>query len=148
MTANFEICSIIEEALQHISQQTPLDAPSTEKVLQKLSQLSTNLSTEIRLCSIGTFVGSSEHEQVVGNIHVAGVYYFTVMFLTRPFLIRYLMSRLPSLSDHNTGIGNSVEPSDLSKLSQVSIDAAMFMTQICRNALSAGLLLDNMCMLK
>jgi hypothetical protein len=66
------------------------------------------------------------------------------MLLTRPFLIRYLMAQLP----HLPGTLKSSDNPDPCKLAQVSIDAAMFMAQVCSNALSVGLLLDNMCMLK
>jgi hypothetical protein len=54
------------------------------------------------------------------------------------------MAQLPHLP---STLKTSDNP-DPSKLAQVSIDAAMFMAQVCSNALSAGLLLDNMCMLK
>ncbi|KAG4432988.1 hypothetical protein IFR05_011532 [Cadophora sp. M221] len=143
--ANFEICSIIEEVLQYISQQTTLNSESTQALLQKLSTWSANnLSPEMRICSVATSIGSLEHEKVLGNIHTACLYYFTVMLLTRPFLIRYLMSRLSSKS--NTG--TSSEPANLSDLAQVSIDVAVYMAQTCQNAMSAGLIIDNMCILK
>ncbi|KAH9209786.1 hypothetical protein DL95DRAFT_343897 [Leptodontidium sp. 2 PMI_412] len=147
--ANFEICSIIEEVLQYISQQSTLDSESTQGLLQKLSTWSaTNLSPEMRICSVGTSIGSSEHEKVLGNIHTACLYYFTVMLLTRPFLIRYLMSRLSTKSNSGMNIGSNSEPANLSDLAQVSIDVAVYMAQTCQNAMSAGLIIDNMCILK
>ncbi|KAH7314256.1 putative C6 transcription factor, partial [Rhexocercosporidium sp. MPI-PUGE-AT-0058] len=147
--ANFEICSIIEEVLQYISQQTTLDFESTQALLQKLSTWSaTNLSLEMRIYSVGASIGSSEHEKVLGNIHTACLYYFTVMLLTRPFLIRYLMSRLSSKPSSGMNIGASAEPANLSDLAQVSIDVAVYMAQTCQNAMSAGLIIGNMCILK
>ena len=144
--ANFEICSIIEEVLQYIMQQTTLDSEATQILLQKLSTWSaTNLSPEMRICSVGTSIGSTEHEKVLGNIHTACVYYFTVMLLTRPFLIRYLMSRLSAKS--NISIDTSSEPANLSALAQASIDVAVYMAQTCQNAMSAGLIIDNMCII-
>jgi hypothetical protein len=71
MSANFEICSIIDDVLQHANQQAQLDAASTQDVLQRLSHWSNNLAPEIRLCSTKASIGSSEHEQVVGSIHIA-----------------------------------------------------------------------------
>ncbi|KAK0118323.1 hypothetical protein ONS95_012618 [Cadophora gregata] len=145
--ANFEICSIIEEVLQYIMQQTTLDSEATQALLQKLSTWSaTNLSPEMRVCSVGTSIGSTEHEKVLGNIHTACLYYFTVMLLTRPFLIRYLMSRLSSKSNITIDVGS--EPANLSALAQASIDVAVYMAQTCQNAMSAGLIIDNMCILK
>lgn len=145
VNANFEMCSIIVDVLEHISQQTQLDYASAQSLLRRLSKWSTNLSPEMRLCSIRTSMSSSEHEQVLSNMHTTCLYYFTVMLLTRPFLIRYLMSRLEKVSKHDA---TTVEPSSLSDLAHVCIDVAVFMAQICHNALSVGLLIDNMCILK
>jgi len=147
LIANFDMCSIIEDVLRHLEQQRELDFFSTEDLLQRLSQWSANLPAEIRLSSLGPTFVSSQHSQVIGNIHVACLYYFTTMLLTRPFLIQFLMSRLPNISHQASG-GVISDSQELSKIAQVSIDAAKYMSQICHNALSAGLLLDNMCILK
>lgn len=134
--------------LRHISRHPNLDVASTQILLQKLSHWSTNLPAEARICSISTTINSPEHEQALGNIHVACMYYFTVMLLTRPFLIRHLMSRLPRFSSSQEETWDAGHSTESSELAQVSIDAAMFTAQICRNALTAGLLLDSMCILK
>jgi hypothetical protein len=76
------------------------------------------------------------------------MYYFSVMLLTRPFLIRYLMARLPNQAGNVQGFGHDSSTPGISELAQVCIDAAMFTAQICHSALSVGLLLDNMCILK
>lgn len=148
INANFDICAIIEDVLRHLGQQAPLDTTSTQVLLQRLSEWSSTLPPEIRLSTIGPSLHAAQHSQIVGSIHVACLYHFTVMLLTRPFLIQFLMSRLPKLSNCHGGTNMDSENSDTSKIARVSIDAAKYMAQTCHHALSAGLILDNMCILK
>ncbi|EPE35128.1 Zn2/Cys6 DNA-binding protein [Glarea lozoyensis ATCC 20868] len=146
--ANFDLCTIIESVLRNISQQLNLDTEATQSLLLRLGRWSSSLTPEIRLCSFTTSIRSADHEKAIGNIHVTCMYYFTVMLLTRSFLIRYLMSQLPNATNAEQNVEENPSTLDVSKLAQVSIDAAMFTAQTCHNALSAGLLLDNMCILK
>jgi hypothetical protein len=148
VNANFGLCTIIESILRSINQQPNLDVVSTQGLLRQLNQWSNDLPPETRLCSLGITILSADHEKALGNIHVACMYYFTVMLLTRPFLIRYLMSRLPNMSEQREEAINLGISPEFSKLAYVCIDAAMFTANICHNALTAGLFLDNMCILK
>jgi hypothetical protein len=146
--ANFDLCTIIESVLRNISQQLNMDAEATQCLLLRLGGWSSSLTPEIRLCSPATSIRSADHEKALGNLHVTCMYYFTVMLLTRSFLIRYLMSQLPNSTNAHQNVEENPSAFDVSKLAQVSIDAAMFTAQTCHDALSAGLLLDNMCILK
>lgn len=145
---NFELCSIIEDVITHIGQQSQLDTISTQELLKRLTQWSVTLPSEIRLCSIKQSIVSSNHGLVIGSMHVACLYYFTLMLLTRPFLIQHLVSKLSKVSNKPTTTAEVSDTSEQDKIAEVCIDAAMFMAQICQNALSANLLLDNMCILK
>jgi hypothetical protein len=148
VNANFELCTLIESILRRISQKPSLDVVSTQGLLRQLNQWSNDLPLETRLCSIGITTMSADHEKALGSIHVACMYYFAVMLLTRPFLIQHLMSRLPNLSEPREETIDLEASPEVTKLAYVCIDAAMFTAHICHNALTAGLFLDNMCILK
>jgi len=82
-------------------------------------------------------IESMEHQSITTDTRVldsdiysfAGacksVYYFTVMLVTRPFLIQHLISRLPNMPAYTAGLGITSEHSDLANLVQISIDAAI-----------------------
>ena len=71
----------------------------------------------------------------VGSIHVSCIYYFAVTLVTRPILIATLI---------NHRSGRTVHP----HLAAACLDAAMYLAQTCFDALNAGLLQGNMCIMK
>lgn len=71
----------------------------------------------------------------VGVVHVSCLYYFAVMLATRPVFISGLTVR-NERQNHE------------SAMSEACLDAAMFLAQTCVEALDAGLLESNMCIMK
>lgn len=149
VNANFGACSVIHDIIQDSGQKMNVDIASAHHLLEQLSQWSASLPNELRQFSSKTPLGSCEQELVVGNIHIACVYYFGVMLVTRSFLITHLMTRLPNKSGDKPSPSQTTEQSlEIPRLAQVCIDSAIYMAQTCQDAMSAGLLLNNMCMLK
>jgi hypothetical protein len=144
INANFEMSYILESAIEHLERKRSLDLSASEKLLSRLRSWSNALPHELRRFSARSLLRPGEHEMVVGNLHIACIYYFAVILITRPFLITSLLMRLPSSPTRHAGMAYG----EVSPLAEVCIDSAVFMARICRDALAAGLVLENMCLLK
>jgi hypothetical protein len=101
-----------------------------------------------------TPVTSMDRETVIGNVNVACIYYFAVILTTRSFLISHLMSQLRegreitlrTPASHETqGEGNTPT---VSQLAEVCLNSGIFMAHMCDKAMTSGLLLRNMCIMK
>ncbi|GAB7353464.1 hypothetical protein MBLNU459_g3923t2 [Dothideomycetes sp. NU459] len=151
LDATYRACFLIDDMAQNLTHNGNVSSHSAEVCLGKLARWSTSLSSELRVFSVrtGHALSPLEQQSVIGNLHVACVYYFSVMLVTRPFLIAHLTSRLASgaVVDEANSIRNSGDPG-APKLSNACIDSAVYMAQLCHDALQAGILLNNMCFLK
>ncbi|TLD24118.1 hypothetical protein PspLS_06386 [Pyricularia sp. CBS 133598] len=147
LTAIHDLSSTLDAAVAK-STQGELDARSAEAFLRTLRQHSRDFPQSLRrgprdLMSCGRGVA-------IGNIHVAGAYYFAVILITRRFLIRQVMPHLRS-SSSGGGTGAAAHGPDdalVSELSRACVEAATYMAQTCRQAMDCGLLLGNMCIIK
>lgn len=128
-----------------------VDATSAENFLKVLQDWSQNLPAELRQrLSMDNELdsGSSSREVMVGNIHTAGTYYFSIILVTRHFLIQHIMPQLRGHrtkqpeTDNQAGIGKVAE------LSDVCVHAATFMAQMCYEAMENEIFLGNMCIIK
>ncbi len=151
LNASFGACSIIAEITQTLDSESSIELNAAERFLKRLQDWSASLPNDVR-----RFTKSSdapltllEQEQIIGNIHVACVYYFAVMLVTRPFLISYLMSFLPGGTPGNSEARTfSKDQPEVVNLAQACIESAMYMAQISHQALQSDILLEQMCMLK
>ncbi|KKY26501.1 putative c6 transcription factor [Phaeomoniella chlamydospora] len=152
LNATFELCSLIDGIEQKLLKDNRIEADAAEEFLRHLRSWGRNLPEE--LCHFrGERIGVSDlvdQEICVGATHVACVYYFAIILITRPFLISYLMSKLhQKMSDsvHDAGL-DQAQQLQISKLSNVCLDSAIYMSNTCYNAIKSGFLLNNMCMIK
>ncbi|KAL5869311.1 hypothetical protein ACKVWC_010057 [Pyricularia oryzae] len=140
------LSSVLDAAVAK-STEGELDAPSAEAFLRTLRQRSRDFPQSLRrgprdLLSHGRGVA-------VGNIHVAGAYYFAVILITRRFLIRQVMPQLRGSSRGSAGAAAHGPDHELvSELSRACVEAATYMAQTCRQAMDCGLLPGNMCIIK
>ncbi|KAL1955725.1 hypothetical protein VTO42DRAFT_8123 [Malbranchea cinnamomea] len=149
--ATFEACLILDEITQKLGKTEDLDALTAQRFLERLQHWSQTLPAELR--QFGRRNGGSmictDKELLIGNMHVACVYYFSVILVTRPFLISHLMLRLHNRTSDS--LYSTTELSDhrqMLELAQACVSSASYLIQMCHKALTLGLLLKNMCMLK
>lgn len=151
LNASFGACSIIAEITQNLDSENSIELNAAEGYLKRLQDWSASLPNDVRQFtkSTDTPLTLREQEQIIGNIHVSCVYYFAVMLVTRPFLISHLMSHLPggAVNAMETP-ATSTDQSDVVNLAQACIESAMYMAQICHDALQSGILLKQMCIVK
>lgn len=75
------------------------------------------------------------HDRSIGVVHVSCLYYFAVMLASRPMFISALASQQWDRDPH-------------SQIGEACLDAALYLAQTCVEALEAGLLGSNMCIMK
>lgn len=145
----------MEPISQKLTKQAALDLDVAENHLQKLRAWAKALPEPLRqsIRKARRDVPNHQHlEHTIGNIHVACAYYFGVMLVTRHFLIATLT---PKLRQPNARLGQKLEdfrePSVTEKtteLSNVCVEAAVHLVQMCADASDRELLLENMCILQ
>ncbi|KAK1623426.1 hypothetical protein BDP81DRAFT_384574 [Colletotrichum phormii] len=92
---------------------------------------------------------SQNREIAIGNIHVACTYYFGIILTTREFLIEHIMPQINNdlPVDHNVE-GGAEDAKNVAELSDACVDAAVFMAEMCADALDSRTIMGNMCILK
>lgn len=175
LRATYESCLILETVVGKFADDGALPTSSAEHYLQLLREWSQVLPASLRQRPRSGDGAAAAHdaahhhhhrETMIANVHVAGTYYFGIILVTRQFLIQHIVPRLRGLHHHNHngtttrsssgwrgGQGLVVGEDDMSSgtiadLSRACVEAAMYMAQMCREAMDAGVLLGNMCIIK
>jgi hypothetical protein len=118
---------------------------TAESLVLALQQQSRNFPSVLRNANDDRLTHS--RHTVIGSVHVSGVYYFSVILVTRQFLIRHVVPQLsyPSKSSHHHDLP---EKAKVDQLADACIEAATFMANMCYQVMRSGHLLGNMCILK
>lgn len=142
--ATYEITAVLDTAVNK-SAESELDVDTAESLVLALQQTSRNFPSVLR--SSDTEGSTKSRHVIIGNMHVSGAYYFSVILVTRQFLIQHI---IPQLSD-GSKIFQHQDLADKSKIDQLAhacIEAATFMAHMCHQVMRSGHLLGNMCILK
>lgn len=152
LDATFMATAYIDDFAQKLSSSKMLNSAAADQILQQLRQWSASLRPELRRFPAAQILSPlpEEQESAVGNIHVACVYYFSVILITRPFLIQHLSVSLQSQAGGGGGPDQKRRHPNQSvhQLAQACIESAVYMAQVCFRASESGLLFNNMCLLK
>ena len=149
--AVFSICSHIIELEQQMGNGINIDSTTAESFLKRLQKWNETLPTELRHFATikDTSLGSAERELFIGATHVACTYYFTIILVTRPFLISHLVSRIRRRRQQSRRLGNEQAQSpDVSDLAQACLDSAVYMAKAGYTAVSSQILSNNMRIIK
>jgi hypothetical protein len=152
VNASFDLSLLMEPISQKLTKQAALDLDAAESHLQKLRAWAKSLPEPLRqsIRKARRDVPNHIHlEHTIGNIHVACAYYFGVMLVTRHFLIATLTPKLKQADASR--LEDLREPSGTEKtteLSNVCVEAAVHLVQMCADASDRELLLENMCILQ
>lgn len=151
LNASFGACSLIAEIMQTLDADNTMTLRSAEQYLKRLRDWSSSLPKDVKQFSrvFDAHLTVADQERVIGNIHVACIYYFAVMLITRPFLISHLMENLPGgVAETPDDDSPGKNPADVENMAEACVDSAMYMAQICYEALQSGLLMNAMCIVK
>ncbi|KAJ5580013.1 uncharacterized protein N7459_005998 [Penicillium hispanicum] len=137
-----DICGILSRGVM-------IDVPTAEDLLKKLRRWSQDLPPCLRQfsCPSCASMSSVDRQTFLGRIHMSSVYYFSVMLVTRPFLIRYSMAKIRRRSGHNYNI--NLHPDEAS-LAQVCLSSAAYMGDLARKTglavMTSELPFGNLCL--
>ncbi|KAF2642451.1 hypothetical protein P280DRAFT_467808 [Massarina eburnea CBS 473.64] len=143
--------ALLDDVCRILSRSVIIDVATAEELLQNLHLWSQNLPTCLRRfsCNNDSPLSSIDRECFFGRVHVSGIYYFSVILITRPFLIRHLMAKLRRDSGHETYAPINPKEADLA---QVCMSSAVYMGELCRKTVAAVTASDlpfgNMCLFK
>ncbi|QIW96071.1 hypothetical protein AMS68_001589 [Peltaster fructicola] len=140
LNASYGVWSIVDQIVQKLYRKSKTDANIVKDFLDRLSRWSAELPPPLKS---DPPQGLSEIEQrgyVIGNVHVSCAYYYAVVIATRQYLIAVLHRALSGAQATNT--------TETTQLANACVESALLMLQTCREVREAGILLDNMCLLK
>lgn len=132
MAAN-RVSSIINDITDTLYDQKKVTTPIVEQFLQDIERWKRDLPASVRIPA-GDASSSMQHG-TIAKVHVSCLYYLAVMLVSRPFLVSTLTAKPLNKGAH-------------SQLAAACLDAAMYLSQTCVEALNAGLLQGNMCIMK
>lgn len=172
LNANFDLCATIEVISRTLTRtDTAVDESTVEGYLKTLQRWTRALPEELRhSIQEESHEGAPEwkhREQTLGNVNVACSYYFTVLLVTRPFLVATIIPKLQKIHNQTSSsasratspsTGLNTRPASPKRranmgyrrqeFSQTCIGAADILIQMCHDASTRGILLDNMCILQ
>jgi hypothetical protein len=140
MVASYRIVSIIDEINTKLYGEQDVRPEVVEQLLQAIDTWKRDCLPSLQQSTpeISVLPGNASMEAPqgsVGRVHVSCLYYFAVILATRPVFISALT------------LQQGQKDQDL-PMSEACLDAAIFLAQTCMEALDAGLLESNMCIMK
>ncbi|KAF4974589.1 hypothetical protein FZEAL_8516 [Fusarium zealandicum] len=138
LVAANKIVSIINDITDTLYDQKKITTPIVEQLLQDIERWKRELPESVKnpMSTAEAIPGPLPLQYgAIARAHISCFYYLAVMLVSRPFLISTLTSEPAS------GASNS-------QLAAACLDAAMYLSQTCIEALNAGLLQGNMCIMK
>lgn len=148
--ATYEIAAILDTAVIR-SANSELDAKKAKDLVLALQQRSRNFPAVLR--RLERQEATVNRHIIMGNVHVSGAYYFSVILATRQFLIQHIVPQLSGQARFSPGeySGSQEESSRQSQihlLADACLEAATFMAQMCYQVMKSGHMLGNMCIIK
>lgn len=142
--ATYEITAVLDTAVKK-SAEGELDVDLAESLVLALQQKSRSFPSVLRRSNDED--SSNSRHVIIGNMHVSGAYYFSVILVTRQFLIQHVV---PQLSDGSKPLQHHdmAGKTKVDQLADACIEAATFMAHMCHQVMRSGHLLRNMCILK
>lgn len=142
--ATYEITAVLDTAVKK-SAEGELDVDLAESLVLALQQKSRSFPSVLRRSNDED--SPNNRHVIIGNMHVSGAYYFSVILVTRQFLIQHVV---PQLSDGSKPLQHHdiAEKTKIDQLADACIEAAAFMAHMCHQVMRSGYLLRNMCILK
>src|SRR5690242_12602420 len=90
---SYRLLRITDTIMENIRHQKNADSTSARICLDHLKPWSSSLPSCLRTASQENSTDVSYRDQVIGNLHVACAYYFSVILITRPFLVHFLLRK-------------------------------------------------------
>lgn len=140
MVASYSIVTVIDDINTKLYSKQDVRLAVVEQLLSSIDSWKRDFSPLLQQSTPHNLVipgdTSAENKKgSVGIVHVSCLYYFAVMLATRPLFISALTV-------------NPRQQNQESSMGEACLEAAMYLAQTCVEALDAGLLQSNMCIMK
>ncbi|KAF4454887.1 hypothetical protein F53441_2680 [Fusarium austroafricanum] len=136
LMASNKVSTIINDITDTLYDQKKVTTPIVEQFLQDIERWKRELPASVKIPTGDPSPGTvTQQHGAIAKVYVSCLYYLAVMLVSRPFLVSALTSK---------GLGKGAH----SQLAAACLDAAMYLSQTCSEALNAGLLQGNMCIMK
>lgn len=139
---------IMERIVKEIYTQHTVPLGLLQRLSIELQEASSNVPTELRTLEIPNSSHQSPHTSqryILRNASVACNYYFSMMLLTRPFLITSLRAKCNrGRTEGRLKPEDSRIYTDIMQGAMASVDAAIKTIQLLYELLEAGMLFNNM----
>lgn len=147
LDASSQLCALLEQSLVSSKPDDIAEVDRVDTTLQEIRRRMNTLPRQFRIIKVSDLESLQPDElaRTIGNIHIAAIYYFSVILVTRPYLISTIVSKLASGQIGNSGSNGA---RSYPRMAEACIDAAMFLASMSLSAQKSGLLLANMCILK
>jgi hypothetical protein len=148
--ATYEIAILLDSAVVK-SVGNGFGAEEAEGLVLSLQQRCRNFPPVLRQPHTGE--ESNERQVTIGNMHISGAYYFSVILVTRQFLIQSIVPQLSvqeqaSQEQRRCIQHDPAEKARVEQLADACIEAAGFMAEMCHQVMRCGQLMGNMCIVK
>lgn len=122
-SATLRICFIFERILNEVYCRREVSVQLVESISRQYRDWTMQLPAGLQADSLDQKSGSTAPtlRQAIGIAHLKGSYYWSIILLTRPFLIFKVSSKIKGRADDEDSSGNSVTVT----LSEACIDAAL-----------------------
>ncbi|EXJ92148.1 hypothetical protein A1O3_00698 [Capronia epimyces CBS 606.96] len=122
-SATLRICFIFERILNEVYCRREVSVQLVESISRQYRDWTAQLPAGLQADSLDQKVGSIAPtlRQTIGIAHLKGAYYWSIILLTRPFLIFKVSSKIKNQPEEEDSAGNSVTMT----LSEACIDAAL-----------------------
>ncbi|UPK94346.1 hypothetical protein LCI18_005281 [Fusarium solani-melongenae] len=130
-SASNDLCAIFEEILTHIYSRRIISARLLNKISQHHREWSSKFASGLNTDDIkpSKFIKTAEDQNIpnIGLCHLKGAYYWTIMLLTRPFLVELATKHVCERTRKATGRLDNPSPSLESKqvLAVSCVDSAI-----------------------
>lgn len=122
-SATLRICFIFERILNEVYCRREVSVQLVESISRQYRDWTMSLPTGLQADSLDQKPGSTSPtlRQSIGIAHLKGIYYWSIILLTRPFLIYKVSSKIKNRDEDVDGAGSNVTMT----LSEACIDAAL-----------------------
>ena len=147
LDATYQLSLIIRKDTVELFDKKVPSVDLVECHLKNLKAWTTSLPGDLQLSSVPECPQPEAQLRVIGSLHISCFYYFSVIVVTRPFLIPFLVGHLQD-GQHLSELDIEAITSEGAKLAHTCLNAAIYMIQTCSEVMDNGLLLGNMCIIK
>lgn len=147
----YKLARIVEDISTSLSGRKTLQVEEAERQVEAIQAWRRDLPEAARNSAPLDSRDLEAHLKTIGSLHISCFHQFSILLVTRPFLVPVLMKRIAVQQQSplaSTDFMNDIDEARASRLAHTCVNVAIHMAQTCWNVFDHGLILGNMCILK